>query len=822
MNQKEIYDNVLRELEFKNGNTKEEFVTPEVIQAATEKYVTGAEGIMLPVKAGRSSEPENSSSGSFSKNTALMPDFPIEQLKILEYLAVYNRHISYAVDNIISMANTEFKISFPDAIPEKMQKKMMDEALSCLNSSYEYSDGVTSLINDFLAQAAINGAISFENIVHDRIKEGIRKVVRVSPKTVRFVYDDESDSYAPHQIVLGIPKKNQVLNNGLIALNPRTYRYIAMRRFNESPYAVPPFLSALEDLITENDMIGNFKVMMKKMGILGFLSVLVKAPGKVGNETPAQYTSRLNDYLDTIEPQVSKQMSNSIAIGYKDQHEFKLEGNNLNSQNAENLIKLIKSFVYAGIKQDPNMHGENYSVTETFGRVILGKMSTQMENYQKAVASALEFIVITHLMLKGYYPEFVQVTFKKPMVGDEKKAAETEKLNIENVKLKYDMGIISQITAAQELGYEKPDKKEPRVATAVPGTKPGDNGNPSNTSPDNKTSADKILSMSKKIGAEITEFDYSIPEGCEEENFDFRNRMQNKFSKEYNTEVGLIYKKSADKAAKNAADKVRNTPGTMDADRFRNIVQIEVLATWSQSFIPEIKPVVKMNVNEMYRAWRVDKKPFIDAKSRNSNSFNLTSFISDVPEATFDLLDYRAIDFFEDNDNIYLGKFITDKDTQQRVKDFIDDWYLRNSAPIGDNTELLAQFEREFSDVLMMEAWKARRVIDTTVNKIRNYGNIAYLNQAKIESYEIVEIMDQKTCQWCATMNGKEFSVVKNAELIRNVTSLEPQDGVTLTPFATSVKIDEFKLMSNAEIQAKGMSIPAFHCNCRGRVVAVV
>lgn len=828
MDQKEKYENALLELEMIGGGKTRDYIVPEIVQPEKTppvQLMTGADSILLPVKAGRSSESENSANGLISKSTALQPSFNIEELRILEYLAVYNRHISMAVENIITMANTDYKIEFPDNVPEKLQKKMLDHLHNKINSIYEYSDGSTSLINDLLAQAAINGCISIECIPNSPLKLGVKKVVRVSPKTVRFSYDDEQDTYLPHQVLIGVPMNNLKLSNGMVALNPATYKYIAMRRFNESPYAVPPFLSALEDLVTENDMIGNFKVMMKKMGILGFLSVLVKAPAKLANESPAGYQSRLDGYLDSIEPQVSKQMANSVAIGFKDQHEFKIEGNNLNSQNAENLVKLIKSFVYAGIKQDPNMHGENYSVTETFGRVILGKMSTQMENYQKAVATALEFIMLMELMLQGYKVDFLTVTFKKPMVGDEKKAAETEALNIANVKLKYDMGIISQTTAAQELGYEKPDKKEPRVSTPAPGAAlpKADNTKPDNTNPDDPKAKSNSIESLQKLWGGIKEFDYSIPEDCHEESFDFRSRKMNKFSKDYNGEVKTIFDRSVKRAASNAINKVAKTPGVMTQDRFSNIVRIELLATWAQEFIPDIKPIVKMNVNEMYRTWRSDKKPFEKVKSKSSsNSFDLQSFLDGVPEATFDLLDYRAIDFFENNDNIYLGKFITDADTQERVKEFIDDWYLKNSAPIGNNPELIALFETEFADVLNLDSYKIRRVLDTTVNKVRNYGNVAYLNQAQVENYEIVEVMDQKTCKWCATMNGKEFSVEKNVELIKNVTSLEPQKGVTLTPFATSVAIDEFEKLTSAQLQAKGISLPAFHPHCRGRIVAVV
>lgn len=811
--------NALRYLEIQD-NTNPSQVTHTEQAQPVQQFMTGQDNIILPVKGGRSSEPENSSAGLLSKNMVLMPDFSIEFLKMMEYLGVFNRHVSQAIENIVTLSNTEFDIEFADNVKTSEQKKMQEYLKNKMNSYYEFSDGISSLGNDMFTQIAINGALSFEAIP-DKSLSGIRKVAMISPKNVRFIYDDKNDAHHPFQIVTGLAtKQNQKTFNGMIPLNQATYSYMAFRRYTTSPYGCPPFLSAIEDLVTQYDMVGSFKNMMKRMGVLGFLSVLVKAPVKKNGEDDTIYYNRLSAYLDSIEPQVAKQATNGVAIGFKDTHEFNIAGNNMNAAGAEKLMTIIKSLIYSGIKQDPNMHGENWSVTEAFAKVILAKMTTQMGNYQRLVATGFEKIFILDLVLGGFSPGLVNVTFKKPMINDLLKEVQAEAIKITNTEKKYNMGIISQQQVANELGYEKPDQEEPRVLSGVPASEVADPK--ADPEKDEKETDEKDVEEAVRALRGTGEFDYHIPEGCDSLNFEFNDPKANRFSKKYNGKISGIYKKAIKDLSSSILNRLKSA-NFNSLENFRNTVLVEIATKWPSYFQEPIRPIVIETTQDMYNDFRKDKTPFKEAKKKKKDSgYDKESFLQDVPDATLNLIDYRSIDFFNRSDNYYLGKFIVDRDTQDRVKAFIEDWYVLNQEDIGQNDRLLEQFAKEFEGVLNLESWKIRRIIDTTVSRIRNYAHVNYLSQAKIEAYEIVEVMDQKTCGWCKEMDGKSFSVTANQKMIEDIIGSDPENVKSVSPFATSIKLDDFKGITEQELQKKGITLPAFHCHCRGRIVAVV
>lgn len=130
-----------------------------------------------------------------------------------------------------------------------------------------------------------------------------------------------------------------------------------------------------------------------------------------------------------------------------------------------------------------------------------------------------------------------------------------------------------------------------------------------------------------------------------------------------------------------------------------------------------------------------------------------------------------------------------------------------------------------FPELLKGEDWKIQRVINTSVNKMRNFGAVAYMNQAEVEHFIIRGVNDSRQCPYCAALQGKKFSVSKAFEKIEKATQSEPELIKEDTPFATSVfagqeGIDELEGLTAEEIQDKGIDAPPFHPNCRDTIVA--
>lgn len=474
-----------------NENQSQEKIILEVIERWAEKqpfktsdndYLEG-----LPTIGSRSSINETSDGLIPGLRDVLQGDFPFELLRTLENAAMFNRHISYAVENIVTMASTEFEVEFFD-VSDQMQTEMRQELKRAWKSWYEHSDGINSLINDLFIQVAVYGCISAESVPAPEL-DRIKKVVRVSPYFIRFSYDREQDIHIPLQALSSI--YNDRLGEstkypGHIELNTKTYFYSALRRITNKPYGVPPFITAIEDLLTEADMVQSLRTMMKKLGMLGFLSVLLKAPQKKTNEDDGVYAGRVLDYLEKHRPQVEQGFSKGVTIGVKDAHEFELQGQNLNVQGADGLMKIVHMLIFSGVKQDPNLHGHNFSTTESFGRVIMTKMQTQISNYQDLVASFLDHTFLLHLRLCGFPITDLKTRFAKANVSDDLKEQQAENIKLKNIAFKQDRGWIDQNTAAQEAGYNEPAADGPIRETS---TKVDDN---------EEKNEDTSLSITKK------------------------------------------------------------------------------------------------------------------------------------------------------------------------------------------------------------------------------------------------------------------------------------------------------------------------------------
>ena len=194
----------------------------------------------------------------------------------------------------------------------------------------------------------------------------------------------------------------------------------------------------------------------------------------------------------------------------------------------------------------------------------------------------------------------------------------------------------------------------------------------------------------------------------------------------------------------------------------------------------------------------------------------------EIPESVFTMLDARALEYLQSLDQIWLGKFITDEDTLKRITRWIEKEMVGKNLTLGRDGEAVKSFVDRFIDEVKLESWKIRRIIETTANKVRNTANLMYINQAKVEKYEVVEVLDKRTCGWCRHMHGKIFSVSTTLRKLENATNRPQSEIASVTPFATTVNLEDFTNLSAIELQTMGHDVPSFHAHCRGRVVGVI
>jgi hypothetical protein len=773
------------------------------------------------VKSGRQTVPTHSTllTGVLSSLETIAPDDPVEFIEVIEFLAKYNDDLSYAVENVVQLGGTSFHVYFDDKISPELESEMSSNLKAHFKSWYR--GGMNSLVNDLLTQIIVTGSLSGEIVPNDSL-DGVKSAILVSPKNIRFRYDKEKEVYLPYQTI----SKSAAFASaygGHVDLNPLTYKYYPLRRMSEKPYGVPPFLSALESIKIDDDMMCGLKAIIKKLGVFGFMKVLVNPPAMEPGETEEDYVKRLQSFLvKEIQPEVEKGLDKGYMMGFRNQAEFEMQDTVTNVAGIEKLFELINVKKHSGLKQDPMMLGRNYTTTETLGRVILAKLSKQVANYQRIVATFLEDLFFMHLYLQGYPIEFVDVEFEAPMIGDELRNQQAESVKIDNAIRKYNQGILDQGAVANELGYEEPAEEEPRQLFEPEMEKPGTEKDATDPKTVDKNS---FRQYEADLKAYYPEFDYGQEETCDcghdhhtpgymaslAKGAD-RNAPLNEFIVKYFGDV----KKGFDKAVKEVSAKVADAMLALgletNVDEVVNNVLLVLYREWGASFSRKQTKVIAKWVNEVYSYFRRYQGIFSKFDPKN------------IPAAVFNQMDLRTLDYYKKSDSLYLGKFITDRDTQKRVTAFIKEKYISGEIPIGDKVETLAAFRNEFGALLQGEDWKIMRIVSTTVNRMRNTASVSYMHQAEVDYFEIRGVNDRLQCKWCSNLQGKRFAVQAAFDKFNTIANSDPAEIKVLSPFVTSTIKDPEKLktLPTATLESMGANILPAHPGCRDTYVAVL
>lgn len=809
-------------------------------QGAPQMYPVTGNGLanpaaanVKPTQAGRSSVPDGRtiSTGGISIEPSLWSP---ETLTILEMLVMRNPDISNAAENVISLAATERKVYFADNVPEAQQKRMRTYLYENENRWYSNSSGIDALVSDMLLQLVTHGALSVEHVPAPDLRS-IEKVVLVDAKNIRFVWNPKTGMFEPKQqprnwMATAGYRTDTVA--GLVDLNTQTYCYLAFRRVAESPYGLPPFLSALDAVEAQTQGMKNFRFMMRKLGMLGLMSVNIRRPDENDGEKQTAYELRCNKRIAEAAREVEQMMNTGVAVGWLKEVEFKLFSTSNEAQGAEKLSQIIDRFVMSGVKQDPAMLGRQFSTSETFGRVLLAKLSVQIGVYQKIVAAYLGRLYETALVLAGFKPGAVKVEFARPMVGDQVRDAQALQTTIDNVLKLRDQGIISQQQAANELGYEKPALAE-APAQQQPGTPAPvddeDTDSPDNPSADATDDDPKTTEANarRRLKAGATVFDYTECGCCGHLNCTTDHSITERYTtwasprvqrllKAYLGKVSDAWAKEAVKAGKAVADSLNMLPPGTPAEDVESAGRLALLISVAKSWPDKVKELADSHVPKLYASFRSDKSVLSAAKQVAGYSF-------ETPEVKLDLTDQRTIEFFKKHDRLYLGKFVTDPDTIRRFTELIRDLYIEGDTPIGSNDQAYKSFRAEIEDLLVGEDWKLRRIIDTSVNRLRNYAGINYMHQAEVEVYSIQGVSDSRQCEYCKNMQGKLFTVSKARARVEDIVTGSPEDVPATSPFLTSqFTPEQVKTMTGAQLEAAGVHTPPFHPLCRDQVVAEV
>ena len=393
------------------------------------------------------------------------PDFIREVIPIIRSLMMRNEDVGQAIHNIVSLGNTGHKIFFD----KKRTPQQIDEMRNhIINKRKEWASGqagMDGLVNKFIAQILIGGALSVEWVPNNTLT-GIESVVMINPEDIEFKLNERKTKYNPFQRIKNSSFSNNTKSFGLIELNPSTYKYFALNGDGELPYGFPPYLSVIPKIKTQHKMNTNVDFVVDQMGLMGFIEALITKPDQ-GEESDAEYEASLDSLLTKAKTRMLEGFREGVVVGFKDDHEFKFNSASKSYTDAVELYNNNELMLASALKQDASMWGRSYATSETQITVVFIKMLSELRNIQNLIKSLLEFGYSLELMLAGYEFDNLQVKFNRSTIQDDLKYQQAEEIKIRNVKDKLILGIIDQDTAADELGYEVPAEKEPRVPWEV-------------------------------------------------------------------------------------------------------------------------------------------------------------------------------------------------------------------------------------------------------------------------------------------------------------------------------------------------------------------
>lgn len=414
----------------------------------------------VPIEPGRVSVPDDEGSTySILRKIIPMvqPSFRKEVIPLIRNLYKVNPDISIAVQDMFKLSNTGHHVTFPNNTAEEASK-MRDHLTKASKRWSKYCAGIDGLVTRMIVQQFVSGAISVEGVPNDDLT-GLATVVFIKPENIVF-HRENNGVYTAYQVNHNFMLKKE----DYIKLNPETYIYCSTFNDTDEPYGIPPFLGALDSIKTQSDMKVNMKQIMEIAGMVGFLEALVDKPGQKANESERAYIIRLKNYLREMKKATKEGMKDGLVVGFKDDHEFKLNSTTKELGNVEKPWNINQQGLANGLGVNASIIGAGTVVSgEGASGVVLSKMISQLKNLQNMIGYVLEKLYTLELLLAGFNNKGIKITWGPSTVTDDVKVQQANQYKIQNLNMLYAAGIISQEEYAYKAGYDTPDQKEPRV-----------------------------------------------------------------------------------------------------------------------------------------------------------------------------------------------------------------------------------------------------------------------------------------------------------------------------------------------------------------------
>lgn len=397
------------------------------------------------------------------------PGEMLDFIPLIRTLYKTNGNLGSVLFDLVQLTNTGHNVKFDQTVPSAKVKKMNDHLDErCKTWGYGTS-GIDGLVNKFIAQIWVSGALSIEMVADKRLTK-LESVPLINPETIRFGIKKDG-SYPPYQKV----KDKLDIKNQYIKLNDNTFIYCGLYGDEDTPYGVPPFLTALEAIFTQKDMTSNIKNILKQVGLLGYLEAKLDKPMQNANESEEQYKARLDSLLLTAKSNLLAGFMDGVVVGYEEDHQFEFNSTTKNLGGVNDIFNMNENQMANGLKTPAAFLGLDQGGGEGQLGIVFTKMLSQLKNVQDILKFGLEQMYSLELTLAGFDFKKLTVEFNASTISDELKLWQGKEIKQRVLHNLWVDGIIDQDPYAYQMGFEKAarDVKPPEPGAAPQGDQGG-------------------------------------------------------------------------------------------------------------------------------------------------------------------------------------------------------------------------------------------------------------------------------------------------------------------------------------------------------------
>ena len=238
---------------------------------------------------------------------------------------------------------------------------------------------------------------------------------------------------------------------------------------------------------------------------------------------------------------------------------------------------------------------------------------------------------------------------------------------------------------------------------------------------------------------------------------------------------------------------------------FQDLSRMLLLKLEERMRLPnEVKDKLLKELEDIYRKTQASALPL-----------NILQRVKTPDFFDFTIADERSINYALKLHDFYLGKFFQgDRALRLRCLNWMNKYYLEKGNPIGRGQQGIKEFLDAFGEYIKPQTeWKARQIIDTSVNYLRNSARLRAFQRARIKYYRWDAVGDRLTCRICRSLDGRIF---RTEDAIPVLDMIEHSEDPTIIKDIKPILTAPWK-GSTAGLPNKW---PPCHPNCRCRIVA--